>query len=118
MILSVVPAYLIAVLLLGAFQSTLFPVWVGGGIAAIILFAVVGTLFVIPTAAEIPIIQSFLSLGVGSGPAAALLVTLPAVSLPSMLIVAKSFPRKVLLFVFGAVIVTGLISGLLGAWLL
>ena len=45
-------------------------------------------------------------------------MTLPAVSLPSMLIVAKSFPRKVLLFVFGAVIMTGLISGLLGAWLL
>ncbi len=76
MLVSVVPAYLIAVLLLGAFQSTMFPVWVGGGIAAVIVFAVVGTLFVIPTAAEIPIIQSFLALGMGTGPAAALLVTL------------------------------------------
>lgn len=118
MIMSVVPAYLIAVLLLGAFQSTMFPVWVGGGIAAIIMFAIVGTLFVIPTAAEIPIIQSFLSLGIGTGPAAALLLTLPAISLPSMLIVAKAFPRKILLFVFGSVIVTGLISGIIGTWLL
>ncbi|GAB6989271.1 permease [Paenibacillus pini] len=118
MIISVVPAYLIAVLLLGAFQSTMFPVWVGGGIAAIIVFAIVGTLFVIPTAAEIPIIQSFLTLGIGTGPAASLLVTLPAVSLPSILIVAKSFPSKVLLFVVGSVIATGIISGIAGSFLL
>lgn len=118
MIVSVVPAYLIAVLLLGAFQSTLFPVWVSGGIAAIALFAIVGTLFVIPTAAEIPIIQSFLTLGIGTGPAAALLVTLPAVSLPSVLIVGRAFPRKVLAFVVGAVVIAGLLSGLIGAWAL
>ncbi|MWV43015.1 permease [Paenibacillus sp. HJL G12] len=118
MIVSVVPAYLIAVLLLGAFQSTLFPVWVSGGIAAIIAFAIVGTLFVIPTAAEIPIIQSFLTLGIGAGPAAALLITLPAVSLPSVLIVGRSFPKKVLVFVVGAVALAGCISGMIGAWIL
>ncbi|MGN7356464.1 permease [Paenibacillus sp. SAF-054] len=118
MILSVVPAYLIAVLLLGAFQSTMFPVWVSGGIAAIIVFAIVGTLFVIPTAAEIPIIQSFLTLGIGTGPAVALLVTLPAVSLPSVLIVGRAFPKKVLAFVVGGVALAGIVSGLIGAWIL
>ncbi|GIP26920.1 membrane protein [Paenibacillus sp. J23TS9] len=118
MIISVVPAYLIAVLLLGAFQSNMFPVWVSGGIAAIIVFAIVGTLFVIPTAAEIPIIQSFLMLGIGTGPAAALLVTLPAISLPSVLIVGRAFPKKVLAFVIGSVVVAGFVSGLIGAWIL
>jgi len=118
MLVSVVPAYLVAVLLLGAFQSTMFPAWVGGGIAAVIMFAIVGTLFVIPTAAEIPIIQSFLTLGMGTGPAAALLVTLPAISLPSVLIAWKAFPKKVLAFVSISVVAAGMLSGLIGAWIL
>ncbi|MDO7905601.1 permease [Paenibacillus sp. JX-17] len=118
MIISVVPAYVIAVLLLGAFQSSLFPVWVNGGIAAILVFALVGTLFVIPTAAEIPIIQSFLTLGMGTGPAAALLLTLPSVSLPSILILGRAFPKKVLLFVSLSVVVVGIVSGIIGSWVL
>lgn len=118
MILNVVPAYLLSVLVLGAFQSTMFPVALGSGILAIIVFALVGTLFVIPTAAEIPIIQSFMALGLGGGPAAALLLTLPAISLPSMLMVSRSFPRKVLLFVFVSVVAIGIISGFIGAWVL
>lgn len=118
MIVNVVPAYLLSVLVLGAFQNTIFPVALGGGILAIIVFAIVGTLFVIPTAAEIPIIQSFVALGLGGGPAAALLMTLPAISLPSMLIVSRSFPRKVLLFVFASVVVIGVIAGIAGLFLL
>ncbi|WP_169091230.1 permease [Paenibacillus sp. PL91] len=81
MLLQVIPAYVISVFILGALQNNMFPTWMNAGIIAIILFAIIGTLVVIPTAAEIPIIQSFLSLGVNSGPAAALLITLPAVSL-------------------------------------
>ncbi|MEF2967888.1 permease [Paenibacillus sp. M1] len=115
MILNVVPAYVISVLLLGAFQHTLFPVTLESGIAAIVIFAIVGTLFVIPTAAEIPIIQSFTALGLGAGPAAALLLTLPTVSLPSLLMVARSFPRKSLLFVFVSVVVIGILGGIAGA---
>lgn len=68
------------------------------GLMAIIAFAITGMLFVIPTAAEIPIIQTFMSFGLGAGPAAALLITLPAISLPSLILVAKSFPKKVLFF--------------------
>lgn len=118
MILNVVPAYLLSVLVLGAFQNTLFPVELGGGFLAILVFAIVGTLFVIPTAAEIPIIQSFTALGLGAGPAAALLLTLPAVSLPSMLMVARSFPRKALLFVFASVVVIGIAAGIVGGLVL
>ncbi|GJM78765.1 permease [uncultured Paenibacillus sp.] len=118
MILNVVPAYLLSVLLLGAFQGVLFPVELGGGILTILLFALVGTLFVIPTAAEIPIIQSFTALGLGAGPAAALLLTLPAISLPSLLMVSRSFPRKVLGFVFASVVVLGIVAGVVGAWVL
>lgn len=118
MAISVIPAYLITVLLLGAFSQTMFPVSLGSGILAIIIFAIAGTLFVIPTAAEIPIIQSITALGIGGGPAAALLITLPAISIPSMLMVAKSFPKRALAFVFASVVILGIVSGLIGALVL
>ncbi|WP_407673435.1 permease [Paenibacillus silvisoli] len=115
MLIHVVPTYLIAVLLLGAMKVWLFPLSTGSGVVMLLLFAVIGSLFVIPTAAEIPIIQSFLLAGIAVGPTAALLVTLPAVSLPSLLMVFRSFPRKILLLVLGAVIAGGVACGLVGA---
>ncbi|WP_110926614.1 permease [Bacillus massiliglaciei] len=117
MLLYIVPAYVLSVLLLGAGRVWLFPHMsesAANSLIAIIIFAVAGMLFVIPTAAEIPIIQTFMSVGLGGGPAAALLITLPAISLPSLLIVAKSFPKKVMYFVMGSVTLIGIISGLVG----
>ncbi|WP_240633396.1 permease [Paenibacillus montanisoli] len=114
MLLHVVPAYLIAVLVLGAIKVWLFPVSFGPAVVMILLFAIAGTLFVIPTAAEIPIIQSFLAAGVAIGPATALLVTLPAVSLPSLLMLSRAFPRKILLLVLGTVITIGIACGFIG----
>ncbi|PYI51793.1 permease [Paenibacillus flagellatus] len=117
MAVSVVPAYVVAVLVLGAARAWLFPA-VGeanaNGVLAIVGFSVAGMLFVIPTAAEIPIIQSLQSLGLGAGPAAALLLTLPAVSLPSLLMVAKAFPPRVIGFVAASVVVGGVACGLAG----
>lgn len=117
MVIRVVPSYFIAVLLLGALQVWMFPQLgeaAGGGILAIMFFAVMGMLFVIPTAAEIPIIQAFMAAGLGAGPAAALLLTLPAISLPSLFMVRRSFPRKVLWFVAGSVVILGIVCGLAG----
>ncbi|MFC5449238.1 permease [Paenibacillus aestuarii] len=121
MILHIVPAYIISVLLIGAFRAWLFPAMGETQVAGILLiigFAVAGMLFVIPTAAEIPIIQTFMSFGLGTGPAAALLLTLPSVSLPSLLMVSRSFPKKVLLFVAASVVVLGILSGIIGALVL
>lgn len=118
LLLQVVPAYIITVLVLGAFQGWMFPVSIGNGFLAILIISLFGMLFVIPTAAEIPIIATFLSLGVGSGPLAALLLTLPAVSLPSLLIVSRSFPRKAVLFVALSVVAVGILSGIVGTIIL
>lgn len=121
MTLYIIPAYILSVFLLGAAQAFLFPQFSEGtskGIIAIIIFAITGMLFVIPTAAEIPIIQAFMSLGLGGGPAAALLVTLPAVSLPSLIMVGKVFPKKVLFFVAGSVVLLGILSGVVGIFIL
>ena len=121
MALFIIPAYFISVLLIAAVRPWLFPLLDGASgntLLMILLFAIGGMLFVIPTAAEIPIIQAFMSAGLGTGPAAALLITLPAISLPSLILVAGAFPRKVLWFVSGAVILLGVLCGLVGMWVL
>ncbi len=118
---SVMPVYILAVLAVGAARVWLFPHVdgaTGNSLLWLVPMAIVGTLFVIPTAAEIPIVQSMLSLGLGVAPAVALLMTLPAVSLPSLLMLRKSFDAKVLVTVALLTMLIGVISGLLGALIL
>ena len=116
MTLRLVPEYIVLVLLLGAGRAWLFPTIgpdIGNSIEWIVAFAVVGALFVIPTAGEVPIIQAMLALGVGAGPAGALLMTLPPISLPSMAMLSRSFPPHILAVVAGAVVLFGLAGGAL-----
>ncbi|WP_234702076.1 permease [Desulfotomaculum nigrificans] len=121
LILESIPPYLIAVLLLGGVRAWLFPAvnpaWTNS-ILLMVVLSITGALFMIPTAAEIPIVQSLMSFGLGIGPASALFMTLPAVNVPSILMLRRYFPRKVLVLVFIAVIVCGIASGLLASILL
>lgn len=121
LIIDTIPAYLVVVFILGALRAWLFPVFepeLNNSVSTIIFLAIAGTLFVIPTAAEIPIIQTLMAFGLGVGPAAALLITLPAVSLPSLLIIKRAFPTKVLLFVIASVATIGIISGFIATIIL
>ncbi|MDO7899067.1 permease [Pseudomonas citrulli] len=115
---STIPIYVLAVLVLGAARVWLFP-HVDGAMADSLLWlvplAIVGTLFVIPTAAEIPIVQTMMTLGLGTGPAVALLMTLPSVSLPSLLMLRKDFDARVLVTVALLTMVVGIVFGLVGA---
>ncbi|MGY3618269.1 permease [Bradyrhizobium sp. USDA 10063] len=120
MAIRLIPEYILLVLLLGAARAWLFPhagPEIGNSIAWIIAFAVAGTLFVIPTAGEVPIVQAMLALGVGHGPAGALLMTLPPISVPSLAIVSRSFKPRVLVIVTLVVVAFGIIGGLLAALL-
>ncbi|VFS09076.1 protein YraQ [Enterobacter cancerogenus] len=64
-----------------------------------------------PNAAEIPIVQTMMLAGMGTAPALALLITLPAVSLPSFVMLRKSFPAKALWLTAGLVALSGIICG-------
>ena len=114
MSLRLLPEYIILVLLLGAARAWLFPaidLSAVNTLAWILGLAVAGTLFVIPTAGEVPIVQAMLSLGMAAGPAAALLVTLPPISLPSLAMVAKAFRPVELAVLMAGVIVLGVAAG-------
>jgi uncharacterized membrane protein YraQ (UPF0718 family) len=110
--IGLIPEYLVIVLLLGAARAWLFPAVTpeATGLLWTIGLAIAGTLFVIPTAGEIPIVQTLMTFGLGVGPAAALLTTLPPVSLPSLVMVGKGMPARVLLFVVASVFTLGLLS--------
>lgn len=109
--LGLLPEYAVLVLVLGAVRAFLFPAVtpsVAHAFWLVLLLAVTGTLMVIPTAGEIPIVSSFMALGLGAAGSAALMITLPAVSLPSLVMVGRALPRRALLFVTAAVIIAGL----------
>lgn len=113
MALRLLPEYAILVLLLGAARAWLFPVVdfsVDNSLLWIVGLALAGTLFVIPTAGEVPIVQAMLALGMAAGPAAALLVTLPPVSLPSLAMVHKAFRPVELAVLVGGVLLLGVLA--------
>ena len=111
---NTIPVYILAVLVLGAARVWLFPHAdgvVGNSFFWVAAMAIAGCLFVIPTAAEIPIVQTMMLAGMGTAPALALLMTLPAVSLPSLVMLRKAFPAKALWLTGGLVAVGGAIVG-------
>ncbi|RDU97987.1 permease [Trinickia dinghuensis] len=111
-----IPEYIVLVLLMGAARAWLFP-HIGPGVDAslpwILAFAVAGALFVIPTAGEVPIIQAMLSLGMATAPAAALLLTLPPISVPSLAMLGRSFPPRILALTGVCVVLGGVVAGVI-----
>lgn len=113
---STIPVYILAVLVLGAARVWLFPHAEGAvdnTLFWVIAMAIAGCLFVIPTAAEIPIVQTMMLAGMGTAPALVLLITLPAVSVPSLIMLRKAFPAKALWLTGGLVALCGAIVGAL-----
>jgi uncharacterized protein len=116
MAVRLVPEYIVLILLLGAARAWMFPQIgpdIDNHLVWIVAFAIVGMLFVIPTAGEVPIIQAMLSLGMGVGPAGALLMTLPPISVPSLVMLARSFRPRMLALVTLSVVAFGIIGGLM-----
>ena len=86
--------------------SFVWPLWTN-------LFAsVTGALMYFATLTEVPILRGLLDSGMGQGPALALLLAGPALSLPNMLVI-NSFlgPKKTLTFV-GLVVVMSTVTGM------
>lgn len=87
----------------------------GNSLAANFFASIVGAFMYFATLTEIPILQGLISNGMGQGPALALLLSGPAVSLPNMLVIRSVIgTRKTLVFITLVVImatICGLIFG-------
>ena len=87
---------------------------VGGNSIWSNLFAsVVGALMYFATLTEIPILQGLLGAGMGKGPALALLLAGPALSLPNMLVIRSIMGTKKTLVFISLVVVMATFSGML-----
>ncbi len=87
----------------------------GNSLFANFLSSVVGAFMYFATLTEIPILQTLLGAGMGKGPALALLLAGPALSLPSMLVINSYLgPRKTLTYVSLVVVMATLTGWLYG----
>ncbi len=87
-------------------MATVWPVWTN------FFASITGALMYFATLTEVPILRGLLDSGMGQGPALALLLAGPALSLPNMLVINSILgPKKTLTFV-GLVAIMATISGI------
>jgi hypothetical protein len=91
--------------------------WVGGNsLASNFAAAFVGMIWYFATLTEIPIVEMLTRLGMGKGPALALLLAGPALSLPSILVINKIIgARKTFVFCFLVVVMSTIVGMAFGA---
>jgi uncharacterized membrane protein YraQ (UPF0718 family) len=85
----------------------------GNSIRANLFASVAGALMYFATLTEVPILQVLIGNGMGKGPALALLLAGPALSLPNMLVIRSVLGTKKTLVFVGLVVVMAAISGII-----
>jgi len=125
---QILPLLLIGVFVAGALlgrvgQEGLIPsAWVSQAVGGNSLFAnffasIAGAFMYFATLTEVPILQGLIGSGMGKGPALALLLAGPALSLPSMLVLRSVMGGKKTVVFVTLVVIMATISGLLFGWL-
>lgn len=98
----------------GLIPSGWIAAWVGGNSIAANLFAsIVGAFMYFATLTEVPILQGLIGAGMGKGPALALLLAGPALSLPNMLVINSIMGTRRTVVFITLVILMAAVSGLL-----
>ena len=93
--------------------------WLGGaGLRQSFLATLIGAITYFATMTEAPFVDTLMNLGMGKGPALALLLTGPGISLPNWLAIAKVFgARKAAIYV-PTIVVLGTIVGWVAGYIL
>ena len=85
----------------------------GNSIFANFVASFAGAVMYFATLTEVPIVKAFMDLGMGNGPALALLLAGPSLSLPAMLVLRKIMGTQKMLVYVGLVVVMATITGYL-----
>lgn len=85
----------------------------GNSVAANLFAAVAGAFMYFATLTEVPILQGLIGNGMGKGPALALLLAGPALSLPNMLVIRSVLGTKKTLFFVLLVVIMSAIAGII-----
>lgn len=112
----ITPWLLIGVFVAGMIKTlvpeTLIQKWLGGNsLRSNLIASVFGALMYFATLTEVPIIRAFLDMGMGRGPALALLLAGPALSLPSMIVIVRVMGvKKGMTYIFLVAIMSTIIG--------
>jgi len=121
---QIMPLLLLGVLVAGFLlgrpnQEGLIPAWIiekavgGNSLLANFYAAIVGAFMYFATLTEIPILQGLIGAGMGKGPALALLLAGPALSLPNMLVIRGVIGTKKTIVYVSLVVVMATLSGII-----
>ncbi len=109
----VVPTLLIGVFLVGMVTAIIPPEWITRYVGENTVFSnfaasLIGALFYFSTLTEVPIVKGLMDLGMNDGPALALLIAGPAVSIPNLLVVNRimGFKRTAAYFILVVMMAT------------
>jgi len=102
----------------GGMIKTLIPenliqVWLGGNsLRSNFIASTFGALMYFATLTEVPIVRAFLDMGMGKGPALALFLAGPALSLPSMIVIIRVMGMKKGFTYIALVVIMATITGI------
>jgi len=89
----------------------------GNSLFANFFSSIVAAFMYFATLTEVPILQGLMNSGMGKGPALALLLAGPALSLPSMLVIRSVIGTKKTVVYVSLVVVMATLSGMLFGWI-
>jgi uncharacterized membrane protein YraQ (UPF0718 family) len=117
------PLLLAGVFIVGIIGALLPPEWIetwlgGAGLRQSFLATMIGAVTYFATMTEAPFVDTLMSLGMGKGPALALLLTGPGISLPNWLAIARVFGVKKALVYVPTIIVLGTLVGWIAGFIL
>jgi uncharacterized membrane protein YraQ (UPF0718 family) len=117
------PLLLAGVFLVGIIGALLPPEWIetwlgGAGLRQSFLATMIGAVTYFATMTEAPFVDTLMNLGMGKGPALALLLTGPGISLPNWLAIARIFGVKKALVYVPTIIVLGTLVGWVAGFIL
>ena len=117
------PLLLVGVFIVGIIGAVLPKEWIetwlgGAGLRQSFLATMIGAVTYFATMTEAPFVDTLMSLGMGKGPALALLLTGPGISLPNWLAIAKIFGVKKALVYVPTIIVLGTMVGWIAGFIL
>ena len=110
------PLLLLGVFIVGVIGAVLPQSWVqgymgGSGLLASFFATLLGSVSYFATMTEAPFVHTLMGLGMGKGPALALLLTGPGLSLPNWLAIGRVFGAKKAVVYVSTIIVLGTICG-------
>ncbi len=119
----VFPLLIIGVALAGLIKAFIPPTYIatyvgGNTILANFIASLIGALMYFATLTEVPIVKSLMDLGMSAGPAMALLLAGPSLSIPTVLTISKILGSKKAITYLGLVVIFSTIAGLITGYIL